>query len=64
MKADVKVLEVFFNVFMIEKHCLNNFCSSENKHNELASSSMKKCIDFDVYLVSICLHVDRRRINI
>lgn len=44
MKAGVKVLEVFY-VFMIEKHCLNNFCISfsENKHNKIASSNMKKC---------------------
>lgn len=33
----------FFYVSMIKKHCLNNFCHSENKHNEVASSNMKKC---------------------
>lgn len=37
-----KTFRGFFNVFMIEKHCLNNFCSSENKNNELAGSNMKK----------------------
>lgn len=37
-----KTFRGFFNVFMIEKHCLNNFCSSEDQHNELAGSNMKK----------------------
>lgn len=50
----------FFNVFMIENHCLSNFCSSETEHNKIANSNMKKnCIDFDMYLIYICLHADR-----